>query len=438
MPAFRKIHSLFILVLVALLAVSLMSVAAADRVAPGAQLRFYSNEDGRPAAATSGIAGGKVWLALELSLASRQRVDPLVRNVTVRLAEASPLHTAGANHVDITVDLTSAASWEKWSGNGREAANQSPLMPAVAARRYRRTVQWQTTKPWLQKNSRLIGHNGVHVASVVAVNGDDGKQRIPFQQQSGKAWSTLVTPPTFPARVNIRNLAISVVQPQDYVIVGQRDAKTKQRPLVPPFMDITLEDNNLSQPITVEVTLRNTSLPLRVVRTLRLSNVTGSSQRLGWDGRSDAGQDVPVGFYTFDVKVVQPADRDVCTYRSRFLYTRAEDFDFEVEDESSLSPPPISTDEQGRTRVFATYELSEIPAPGSVTVRLFDLTVRVQQTVAGLSDRKRDERTPVLLFSLFPEFTKPGGNSYQSIVTARDARASYYHDHRNRPMLARG
>jgi len=229
--------------------------------------------------------------------------------------------------------------------------------------------------------------------------------------------------------VGVKNLVILSVTPPDCFAVGPADPDTGQRDPAPPVISIAVDDNDLSQPMDLELTIRATPEPTTVVRTLSLLNRTGGEYSFQWDAKDDNGADVPNGFYTFEVDVAQPADVDHCSYRSPSIRVIQHSIDFVCEDDAIL------LDENDRATAIITYGLNELPAAHSVDVRLCDTAFHVQQTASGLSDQVRDEGNPVRLQTLLPDFTQ-AATDYRALITAADACGASYRDHANKRMLA--
>lgn len=392
------------------------------------QLGFYS-DSGATLNTYPTALGGAVQIGVTIKVGAHEKLVASQNTITVRVKEEADgtgfVHPDAQNHCDWRLSLSDAA-WATPGGSNSVA--QSPLTPNTS----NVPVTYRVTFPWVtnaiqsvSSSAQLLGHNGKHSLSLVQVN-DVATTQLAFQPVTTGPTYTRSPDPKF---ANVQNLVITSISPQDYFVLGAINSQTGQRSSNAPPIVINLADNDLTSPMNVEVTIRATPDPTTIVRTLRLYGVTGSRQSVQWDGKNDQGQDVDAGYYTFDIKVTQPADADAITYRSTTLQLSSEAFEFAADSEGT-----ILLDANDLLTANITYALSEIPAANSVYVRLIGSSLVVQQTSAALSEQIHDLSDPVQLKSQVPDFTQAVA-PFRVLVTASDTHDTSYRNHHNRQML---
>ncbi len=127
----------------------------------------------------------------------------------------------------------------------------------------------------------------------------------------------------------------------------------------PVTFTVTLDDNDLNDPVDVEFRLYSTMDPASPKRVLTVQDVTSSTCYVQWDGLLSDGEQWQVaadGIYTYDVIATQDADMDQWQYRSPSLRGVSDGMDFR-------------TSEDGSEDFFGFwYSLSEAPASSGVLV----------------------------------------------------------------------
>ncbi len=180
--------------------------------------------------------GGKVFVALYLTIGRGQKVASSA--AWVRLFEKPDTangvtHSGAENHVDVKLDFTQAGAWQrKFDPDGGGANKNSGWWPADVAPsaapsaagevRYRTLVLWETAK--VRDGSRftiagaealagkLLGHNGAHQISVLAVDDNLVAPKVKFTSAYGGSLKVNV-----PAALekNVSNLVITKVEAGD-------------------------------------------------------------------------------------------------------------------------------------------------------------------------------------------------------------------------------
>lgn len=320
--------------------------------------------------------GGKVAVALEVSVDKNNRVAADANSATIRLKEepdtvnltAEQQHPFNQNHWDKTVDLTNTqrTQWEKYYAPDGEPLGwypcaDSPKNPdsSDTPMLYRTRFDWQTTienvtVPEVEEpDSKLLGHNGSHTVSLESINSDHGEQAIPFECiNADGSWSS-DTPYQYSngpddRSVDVRNLVIlgavtNMGNPDYFAFDPQNAGETYLYP------DITfaIGMQSLPHPSRYRWTVKIRSVDSRdwngcITRTgtvMSLGSITAHMNRPSDSGGSSSAQlspDAPPaiedspqqqsapltvrGLYTFDITVEALDNRenviDTLSYKS--------------------------------------------------------------------------------------------------------------------------
>ena len=285
----------------------------------------------------------------------------------------------------------------------------------------------------------LPTHNFPHRLVATATFSPGGE--MPGGGGTGGVTKTGETQPT------VKNLVITHVTPQDYFPVGPVDEQTGERDPTPQNIAITLDDNDLNDPVDIEVTIRSTAQPTQLLRTLALVQQVGSQHEVTWDGRDDNDDPVETGFYTFDIVVVQPADDDRCGYRSGTLAPEWDRLETDVQDDpgAAATDPEAAEDDTEDTdqggieddtqfHLYFMYRLSEPPQEGSLHVELFqNADVPALDQSPALSEQVRDTRENAVVFTLPPLAEV---ENLRAVTTADDRHAAEGRNHHPKRCIA--
>jgi len=177
--------------------------------------QLYRLENGEYVPVDSPV-GDDVYVGLHVKAAPGERLVQDQSSATARVKEESDLHTDPENRVDLSYFLWDAASWQKKvSACGQDPvwddeAYESPLTDnseGAEPQEYRCLIPWHTaTQP--------LGHNEIHSVSLHAVNGDDQRTQLQFEEwpyhqpptpyESGPAATGAAT-----ENVTLRNVSVS-------------------------------------------------------------------------------------------------------------------------------------------------------------------------------------------------------------------------------------
>ena len=145
--------------------------------------QLYRLENGEYVPVDSPV-GDDVYVGLHVKAAPGERLVQDQSSATARVKEESDLHTDPENRVDLSYFLWDAASWQKKvSACGQDPvwddeAYESPLTDnseGAEPQEYRCLIPWHTaTQP--------LGHNEIHSVSLHAVNGDDQRTQLQFEE----------------------------------------------------------------------------------------------------------------------------------------------------------------------------------------------------------------------------------------------------------------
>ena len=203
--------------------------------------------------AVSDTAGGTVYGALEVRAREGTRVKS--SRALVRLEETEEVegeaHDDEESHVDVEVKFNEAAGWQKRGQRGAWIeAPEAPTSAPAEGGHYRYLIPWNTASGKSGErlgndgemvSGALLGHNGSHEVSLVAVDGEADAQ-VKFTSANGGEFGAEAPEKV---EVEVSNLVIKSVSTsngtQDYF---KWDPGSGEPSLAAPVVDFAVEDQS--------------------------------------------------------------------------------------------------------------------------------------------------------------------------------------------------
>ena len=387
----------------------------------------------------SGTIGGKVWVALEVTVAPLEKADARKVELEVEEDNAAMDPNLDDRRMDLAYDPAGSGWYQydptagTWSLSAQSPAAVNTGTTAIT---YALPQKWDTTGEtdgtlslWdptanhgsggqVSKSERLMGHNKSHKIGLVALQLDRNTTtplQIGFVDPDGTPYSG--GPANTP--VTLDNLVIASVSPAQVVLVPSGST-------TPVNFQVDLADWDSSATYTITLTIRETKFPTIVIRTIQKTE-GGLSHTLSWDLNDDAGLPVAPygGYFTFDVSVSKPGDQT--SYRSTFLTCTQDNLILGTDSDGNLL-----RDTSGKFEAIFQYKLSEAPAPKTVDVHFYQDLVDAGHE-PDISDQSR---WPPPVDAGVKHWMAGGESpSARGILSADDARGWSYRDCTNKHML---